>query len=510
MSTTVSAAKNRVLNAELRDRIMSADEAAALIRNNDHIGMSGFTGSGYPKEFPTALARRMETARAEGDPLRVGVFTGASTGPELDGALAAANGMQVRLPYQSDPAVRKRINDGDMEYIDIHLSHVAQYMEYGFLGKLDKAVVEVAAVYEDGRAIPSTSLGNNKSWLECADQVILEVNSWQSIDLEGMHDIYYGLEAPPRREPIPLTRAGQRIGSPYLHIPIEKVVAVIETHSPDRNTAFKEPDKASKQIAGHILEFLEWEVKKGRMPEDLLPLQSGVGNIANAVLFGLEQGKFRNLTAYTEVIQDGMIELIKSGKMISASATSFSLGPERIKEVYGDLRNYRRSIVLRTQDISNNPGIIRRLGVISMNGMIEADIYGNVNSTHIMGSKIMNGIGGSGDFARNAYLSIFMAPSQAAKGTISTIVPMVSHVDHTEHDTQVLVTDKGLADLRGLSPKQRAKLVIENCASEEYKPLLQDYFDRARKPGNGQHTPHILNEAHGFHERYVKTGKMLP
>ncbi len=510
MSTTVSAAKNRVLNAELRDRIMSADEAAALIRNNDHIGMSGFTGSGYPKEFPTALARRMETARAEGDPLRVGVFTGASTGPELDGALAAANGMQVRLPYQSDPAVRKRINDGDMEYIDIHLSHVAQYMEYGFLGKLDKAVVEVAAVYEDGRAIPSTSLGNNKSWLECADQVILEVNSWQSIDLEGMHDIYYGLEAPPRREPIPLTRAGQRIGSPYLHIPIEKVVAVIETHSPDRNTAFKEPDKASKQIAGHILEFLEWEVKKGRMPEDLLPLQSGVGNIANAVLFGLEQGKFRNLTAYTEVIQDGMIELIKSGKMISASATSFSLGPEMIKEVYGDLRNYRRSIVLRTQDISNNPGIIRRLGVISMNGMIEADIYGNVNSTHIMGSKIMNGIGGSGDFARNAYLSIFMAPSQAAKGTISTIVPMVSHVDHTEHDTQVLVTDKGLADLRGLSPKQRAKLVIENCASEEYKPLLQDYFDRARKPGNGQHTPHILNEAHGFHERYVKTGKMLP
>ena len=116
-----------------------------------------------------------------------------------------------------------------------------------------------------------------------------------------------------------------------------------------------------------------------------------------------------------------------------------------------------------------------------MNGMIEADIYGNVNSTHIMGSKIMNGIGGSGDFARNAYLSIFMAPSQAAKGTISTIVPMVSHVDHTEHDTQVLVTENGLADLRGLSPKQRARLVIENCAAPDFKPLLKDYF-RPRQP----------------------------
>ena len=178
---------------------------------------------------------------------------------------------------------------------------------------------------------------------------------------------------PPRREPIPLIRAGQRIGSPYLHIPIEKVVAVIETNSPDRNTAFKEPDKASQQIAGHILEFLEWEVKKGRMPADLLPIQSGVGNIANAVLFGLEQGKFHNLTAYTEVIQDGMISLIKSGKMISASATAFSLGPEMIKEVYAQpAQTIAEHIVLRTQDISNNPGIIRRFGVISMNGMIEA------------------------------------------------------------------------------------------------------------------------------------------
>ena len=318
-----SSSSDRVLNTELRQRIMSADEAAALIRNGDQIGMSGFTGSGYPKEFPPALARRMEQLRAEGTPLRVGVLTGASTGPELDGALAKANGIDIRMPYQSDPAVRKRINDGDMEYVDMHLSHLSQFMDYGFLGKLDMAVIEVTAVYEDGRAIPSTSLGNNKSWIESAERIILEVNSWQSIDLEGMHDIYYGLDLPPRREPIPLTRAGQRIGSPYLNIPLEKVVAVIETNSPDRNTAFKEPDKASMQIAGHILEFLEWEVKKGRMPADLLPIQSGVGNIANAVLFGLEQGKFHNLTAYTEVIQDGMIGLIKSGKLISASATSF-------------------------------------------------------------------------------------------------------------------------------------------------------------------------------------------
>jgi succinyl-CoA:acetate CoA-transferase len=353
-------------------------------------------------------------------------------------------------------------------------------------------------------------VGNNKTWLDQAERVILEVNSWQPMALEGMHDIYYGLEPPPNRKPIPLLRTGQRIGIPYFEVPPEKVVAIVLTDSPDRNSAFKAPDASSKRIAGHILEFLGWEVKKGRMPANLLPLQSGVGNIANAVLFGLEEGPFEGLTSYTEVIQDGMIRLLKSGKLIAASATAFSLGPDMTTEVNANMASYRESIVLRSQQISNNPGIIRRLGVIAMNGMIEADIYGNVNSTHIMGSRIQNGIGGSGDFARNGYLSIFMAPSTAQKGTISTIVPMVSHVDHTEHDVQVIVTEHGLADLRGLSPRQRAHVIIENCSSPDYKPLLLDYLNRAERLSYGKHTPHLLTESLSWHSRYLRTGRMLP
>jgi succinyl-CoA:acetate CoA-transferase len=459
---------------------------------------------------PPQLAKRMAEAHARGEKFQVSVFTGASTGPELDGALALAGGIHLRLPYQSDPETRKRINAGEMEYMDIHLSHVAQFVEYGFLGKLDVALIEVTAILEDGRVVPSSSVGNNRTWIDCAERVILEVNSWQPMALEGMHDIYYGLGKPPNREPIPLLTTGDRIGSPYLRVPAEKIAGIVVTDSPDRNSPFKAPDEASKRIAGHILEFLSWEVKKGRMPENLLPLQSGVGNIANAVLFGLEEGPFEGLTSYTEVIQDGMIRLLKSGKLTSASATAFSLSPEMLEEVNADMASYRERIVLRPQDISNNPGIIRRLGVIAMNGMIEADIYGNVNSTHVMGSRIQNGIGGSGDFARNGYLSIFMAPSTAKKGSISTIVPMVSHVDHTEHDVQVLVTEQGLADLRGLSPRQRAKLVIEKCASPEYKSLLQDYFSRADQTSYGKHTPHLLNESLGWHERFVRSGNMLP
>ena len=504
---------SRVLHPGLRQKIVSAESAAALIRHGDHVGMSGFTGAGYPKAIPQALARHIEEGNQHGEVFRIGVWTGASTAPELDGALAKVRGIDLRLPYQSDPTCRARINAGEMDYVDIHLSHVAQTVWFGFLGKLNVAVIEVAGVLEDGRLIPASSVGNNKTWLDQADAVILEVNSWQPLALEGMHDIYYGTERPPHRLPIPMTGPGDRIGSPYLQVDLAKVVAVVETHLPDRDTHFAAPDETSHRIAGHLLEFLAHEVKQGRLPPDLLPLQSGVGNIANAVLAGLDQGPFERLTAFTEVLQDGMLAMLKSGKLVMASATALSFSSEGMKEFLGNLDFYRQRIVLRPQEISNHPELIRRLGLIAMNGIIEADIYGNVNSTHVMGSSIMNGIGGSGDFARNAYLSIFMTPSTAKGGAISCLVPMVSHVDHTEHDVQVLVTEQGLADLRGLSPRRRAQVVIERCAHPDYRPALQDYVERAeaaaRHGVGGLHTPHLLDEALSWHSRYQRTGRML-
>ena len=477
---------------------MSAEEAAALIPSGVNVGMSGFTGAGYPKVLPAALARRIVAANERGERFKISVWTGASTAPELDGALAMVDGIEMRLPYQSDPTCRKRINAGEMEYIDIHLSHVAQFVWLGFLGKLDIAVVEVSGILPDGRLIPSSSVGNNKTWLDRADKIILEVNAWQNPALEGMHDIYYGTALPPHRKPIPLIHPQDRIGEPYFRVDLDKVIAVVETNHPDRNSPFSPPDETSRRIAGHVLEFLQHEVKKGRLPESLLPLQSGVGNVANAVMAGLEGGPFENLTAYTEVLQDGMLELLKSGKMVSASATSFSLSPDALTELNADLASYKDRIILRPQEISNHPELIRRLGVIAMNGLIEADIYGNVNSTHIRGTSIMNGIGGSGDLARNALVSIFMTPSSAKGGAISCIVPMASHVDHTEHDVQVIITEQGVADLRGLSPKQRAKVIIENCAHPTFKPVLKDYCARALEFSPGRHTPHLLEQAFMF------------
>ena len=460
---------------------MSAKDAAALIKPHDAIGMSGFTGSGYPKAVPLALAARIEAEHAAGNPFQVRIWTGASSGPELDGALAKVNGIEYRLPYNSDPDVRDRMNRGDMKYFDMHLSQVAPMAWQGFLGPLDAAVIEVTGVRPDGKLIPSSSVGNNKTWLERAQKVILEVNAWQNEALEGMHDIYYGTAVPPNRVPIPLTRPDDRIGEKYFHVDPDKIVAVIETHAPDRNLPFSPPDAVAAAIAGHLMEFFHHEVAKGRLPAALLPLQSGVGNIPNTVLGEFVNGPFENLTAYTEVIQDGMLKPIAAGKIRFASATAFSLSPNAAAELNADMHKFRRKIILRPQEISNHPELIRRLGCIAMNGLIEADIYGNVNSTHVMGSRIQNGIGGSGDFARNAYASIFTTPSTAKGGAISAIVPQASHVDHITQDVQVLVTEHGLADLRGLSPKPRAKVIIENCAHPDYRPALADYFRRAKQ-----------------------------
>jgi succinyl-CoA:acetate CoA-transferase len=323
-----------------------------------------------------------------------------------------------------------------------------------------------------------------------------------------MHDIYYGTALPPHRKPIPLIHGNDRIGETALRCDPDKIVAVVRTNGPDRNSPFSPIDATSEKIAAYLIEFLQHEVARGRLPANLLPLQSGVGNIPNAVLAGLGKSGFRDLSAFTEVIQDGMLDLLRDGVLSYASCTGFALSPQANETFKENIDFYRERIIMRTQEISNHPELVRRLGCIGMNGMIEVDLYGNVNSTHVMGTRIMNGIGGSGDFARNGFLSAFLSPSTAKNGTISAIVPMVSHVDHTEHDVSVIVTEQGLADLRGLPPRKRARVVIDNCAHPDFRDQLNDYFERASRDSYGKHTPHLLPEALSWHQRWLDTGTM--
>lgn len=475
--------QERIRNPKLRNRVTTAEAAAGLFQDGMVVGMSGFTAVGYPKAVPLALAARAEN----GEKVGITLITGASVGDELDGALSRSGVIRRRYPYQTNKDVRSRINAGEIAYADIHLSAVPNMIRQGIFGKVDLAVIEAAAIDEAGNIIPTASIGCSDALAECAGQIIVEINTCIPKEVEGLHDIYK-VERPPHTQPIPITGPGQRIGVPYIPCDPEKIRAIVFCDIPDGNSELKPADETMEAIARHLIAFLEKEVREGRLSNPLPPLQSGVGGVANAVLSCLEASDFTELTIYTEVMQDAVIRLIRSGKVKTASATALTISPSGKKEVFDGIEALKKKVVLRPEELSNSPEVIRRLGLIAMNTALEADLSGNVNSTHVNGIRIMNGIGGSGDFARNAGLTIFTTASTAKDGALSCIVPVVSHVDHTEHDVDVIITEQGAADLRGLTPFERAEAMIENCAHPSFRPQLWAYLaeQKARSPiGHG-------------------------
>ncbi len=483
---------------------ISAQDAAEQIKDGNSIGLSGFTASGTPKVVTEFLAEKAKKEHEAGRPFKVNIFSGASTNAHVDGALAQANAINLRTPYQSSADLRKRINTHDVHYFDLHLSELAQKLRYGFYGKLDFAIIEATEISDDGEILLGTGMGIAPTVVKLADKIIVELNDSLPKTIRGLHDVYLPADPPYRRE-IPIYKASDRIGSPMLKVDPSKVIGIVKTSAKDGVSAFTEPDEVTMHIGGNVCDFLLAELRAGRIPKTFLPMQSGVGNVANAVLFGLgESEEIPQFEMYTEVIQDSVVELMEKGKCKFASTCSLTFSDNKMDEVFNNMDFFHDKILIRPGEVSNNPEVIRRLGIITMNTALEADIFGNINSTHVVGTKMMNGIGGSGDFTRNGYLSIFSCPSMTKGGLISNIVPMVSHLDHSEHSVDVLITDQGIADLRGKDPIQKAETIIENCAHPMYKQLLWDYL----KLGKGGQTPHCLAAALAFHIEFGKSGDM--
>jgi succinate CoA transferase len=483
---------------------LAADEAAEQIQNEQTVAFSGFTPAGAPKDVPKAIAARAVTAHTAGTPFRVGVVTGASTGKSLDGSLARAEAISFRTPYQNDPDLRKSINEGRTRFFDMHLSTLPQAVRYGFLGKVHWAIIEACDVTESGEITLTASVGAVPTFCRVADKIIVELNRYHPSELRGFHDIYEP-EDPPNRGPIPILRASDRIGLPAVKVDPKKIFGIVETSSTDEIGSFAESNETTARIGENVAEFLAAELRRGLMPRGFLPIQSGVGDTANAVLNAM--GRHPDVPAfdmYTEVIQDAVISLIQQGKVKFASGCSLTVSNPVLKDIYGNLEFFRSRLLLRPQEITNSPEVVRRLGILSINTAIEVDVAGNVNSTHVLGRNMMNGIGGSADFARNAFLSIFTCPSTAKGGKISTIVPLVSHLDSSEHSVQIIITEQGVADLRGKSPAERAEEIIGHCAHPEYRGILRDYVSLA----GHAHSPQTLNAAFGLHLAFAKTGDM--
>lgn len=486
--------------------ILTPEEAVARIPHGATVSFSGFSPAGAAKVIPRALAARARHFHAKGRPFKVRVLTGASSGAAIDDELAEAEAISWRAPYQNGAALRRQINNQEVEYVDLHLSHLPQTILFGFFGKLDFAVVEATEITRDGRVYLTTSIGASPTCLQYADKVIIEINRGHSMRLREMADIVM-IPRPPHRNCIPVHDPMTKIGWPYATVDPKKVIGIVENDEPDHIVPFSPPDGFSYRIAEHVVRFLVNEMHAGRIPPEFLPLQAGVGNVANGVMAALgESPDIPRFTMYSEVFQDSLVDLMEKGKLEGASATSLTVTTQSLRRIYDNMDFFAPRIVLRPQELSNHPGIIRRLGVIAMNTAIEADIYGNVNASHICGSQIMNGIGGSGEFTRNAYISIMMCPSIAKGGKISAIVPMVPHVDNNEHSVQVIVTEQGLADLRGLGPIQRAGTIIKNCAHPAYKDYLYRYIEHS----SSGHIPHNLSTCFELHRNLMEHGAMLP
>ena len=491
----------KIRNKDFLDKVVSAEEAASWIEDGMTIGMSGFTLFGEPKVFPQALANR-----GNNEDFKINLYTGASMGPAADQSMAEAGIINLRMPYQGNAVQRKMINNGEISYIDQHLSHTAEQVRQGVLGDIDYAVIEAAAITDEGLIIPTGSVGNSPIYVQKADNVIIELNLTAPKEYEGLHDIYIPKDQGEDRGEIPVHNLHDRIGDIGIKVDPNKVRGIVLSEEADIPSPLFEPNEETQQIADNLLKFFEDEVDSGRLTKELAPLQSGVGSVANAVLSGMKESKFKDIVVASEVLQDGIFDLIDAGVVKFAAGTAFSLSEKRVKSLAEDLTKYQDRIVFRPQEVSNHPEVIRRLGIISFNTALEADIYGNVNSTHVSGTRMMNGIGGSGDFARNARIAIFVTQSTAKDGKISTIVPFATHVDHTNHDVDVIVTEQGTADIRGLTPRQAAEEIINNCMHPDYKEQARDYFERAKELG-GQ-TPHILSEAFSWHEALAENGTM--
>lgn len=489
--------KKRIRNKELLKKVVPSDVAAGFVENGMTIGTSGGAKRGFPSAFFRALANRAERGLVKDLTLIT-----SSLPEELEGWLAGSGALKRRLGSVGNTILRKSINSGKVLCNDARAETLSGMIRSNSLCKIDYAIVDAVAITEEGFVVPSHTPVDIGSLMEAADHVIVEIDGSLPLEVEGLYD-HYLPELQPYIKEIPLYKTDQRIGTPYIPIPKDKIKGIVISDPESKVSAPAVFDERSERLAGHLVKFLKNEVKEGRLPPNLFPIEIGLGSIADGIMKSFVHQEFENLSVFSAVVGDGVLDLIESGKCISATGCALLVSDDGWEKFCGNIKKFKDVIILRPVEIVDHPETVRRLRVIAINGAIEVDIYGHTNSSHIAGVHLLNGIGGSAVFSNNGFLSIFSLYSTGSSGNISTIVPMVTHVDHSEHCVDVIVTEMGLADVRGLSPVERAGMIIENCAHPEYRPLLREYLEKACRDAGG-HEPHILEEAFSFHQRLKK------
>jgi len=486
--------RERIRCKELLPKVASAEKAVNLIQDGMTVGICSDL-------LPVCSV--LERQANKGSHLQIQLWSGVAI-LHADRVLGKLGTIKRRIGQQT--LLRSSINAKQVEYLDAPLGFFYQSIRGGELGNLDLAIVEAVGITPEGYLIPSYRLHDMPNFVQAAKEVIVQLSTYYPLAFEGMHDVYLPSN-PPYKKAIPILRVEDRVGTPYIPLDPGKVACIFISEGPEPIEMTDSPDEVSRKIAQHLVAFLNDEVGAGKLPPTLLPMEIGLGTIPTAVLNELGNSEFEDLEFYSAVLNDSVLDLMARGKVRAASGTGFFLSPRGGKNLLQNLAEYKKRVVLRPVEIADCPEVIMRLGVLALNGAVEVDIYGNVNSSHITDGDVVSGVGGASEFALNAYLSVILIPSVTRGGDISCIVPMSTHVDIPEHGVDVIVTEQGVADLRGLTPKERAERIIQSCAHPLYRPILQDYFQRAVREG-GAHEPHLLDEALSFHQRFLKTGTM--
>ena len=503
MAAATKAMESRIRAKKLLSKIGSGEDAANLVKDGMTLGIPAGNYSASPGTFLAALKKELSVRSSS---INIKLLTMGPASSVEEEFVKLPNLRWRKYGQLASHELRKAVNSGDVDFIETRLGLPTYQIRKQCYENIDLVVIEAAAITEEGCIVPSTALVDGPGYIANADRVIVEINPHIPEEIEGIHDVYY-LENPPNRKAVPLNHVTDRIGTPYISINPEKIAVIIESSCPDNSKTAHTVGQDSEAIADHLLHFLTNEVRKGRLPARLLPLQFGIGAIPTAFSRRLARSSFADLEIFSGSVEDGALDLIDAGKAKGVSACALYFSKEGFKRFFASLEHYKRYIVLRPAEIADCPELISRLGVIALNGAIEVDIYGHVNATHILGSKSIGGVGGSCEFVWNAYLSVILLRSTSADGNISTIVPMVTHVDHPEHAIDIIVTEQGLADLRGLTPIERAQKIVANCAHSDYKPMLTDYLEESIKKVGG-HEPHLLRESFSFHTRFIENGRM--
>ena len=492
--------RSRVKDVDLLDKVMDAEDAVRkFVAGSKAIAISGMTGTGYPKVVPRAMSEYVERT---GEKFDVVVYGAGTVGVDLEEYLSRI-GIRRRFPIGASAEVtRKLVNSREFEAYDMWLTEYSRWLRDDVLTRrfsgIDIAIVEATGVTEEGLVL-GTSVDAIPVFIEKARGVIVELSLVKPYML-GLHDIY----VPKINEVIPVRSVLDRIGDRVVKIPKSKVMAVVPSTIDDQRGAYSPGGDIDRRVVENIVDFLSKEASEDpNLRTDYVTLQPAAGPIASLLADRIHEIGF-SLSIWGEIASVRWLKTLNGNvKAISGSAIYTLPGDERLREeFYENIDEFKDRVVLRPQAISNSPEIISRFYHINVQQAIEVDVYGQVNITYI-GDRFIVGVGGSGDHAKASYITIVALPSITGSG-LPRVVPLVYHVDLVDHDVDIIVTDQGWADLRGLSPLEKARAIIEECAHPSYKDMLWDYLETVVKKTG--HRPVDLRKAVEFREKLFTSG----